>query len=411
MNLSSYISIFDDWDLLQPSLASVAPIVDEIVVVDGAYEWMTPYLDTMTRKASRSRDEVYDVLATFGKKIRVINGVWRHETHKRQMGYEACAGRYVLRNDADEVMFWDAARFADFQRAGKAVGQMEMPIYVAPARIRAASPASPIERQSFLFDKSQISSWQHLSYLWLVLPEFEQATLEPQNPDAIFAEPVAFTAHLTHWRSPATAVNRARFYVMNYVRGAGALPWLRYYNYKPETGFKGLFEIISPTEFDEILLGHDIVAGPPRFEGTVIRASGRPAPSDALFAPHYDDMLAALARLNDDLRHKPRTIANGVQYMIDASTERSLAGMQNGGSVRLVFSEALTSAEVEVSTLGVDGRTVVAKLPVAMSGRELVFDVPEIAAGEIAMLRRTLAVTARFGPDTVYAKFWAVGVS
>jgi hypothetical protein len=407
MNLSSYISIFDDWDLLQPSLASVAPIVDEIVVVDGAYEWMTPYLDTVTRKASRSRDEVYDVLATFGKKIRVINGVWRHETHKRQMGYEACAGRYVLRNDADEVMFWDAARFADFVRAGQAVGQMEMPIYVAPGKIRAASATSPIERQSFLFDKQQMTSWQHLSYLWLVLPEFEQATLQAQNPDAIFAEPIAFTAHLTHWRSPATAVNRARFYVMNYVRGAGALPWLRYYNYKPETGFKGLFDIISPSEFDEILLGHDIVAGPPRFDGNVIRPSGRPESSDASFAGHYDDMLAALARLNDELLKTPRTIANGVQYMIDASTARSLTGVQHGGSIRLVFSEALTSAEVAISTLGADGKTVVANIPLAMSGRDLVFEVPEIAAGEIAMLRRTLVLTARFGPDTVYAKFRA----
>jgi hypothetical protein len=407
MNLSSYISIFDDWDLLQPSLASIEPFVDEIVVVDGAYEWMTPYLDTVTRKASRSRDEVYDVLATFGKKIRVINGVWRHETHKRQMGFEACASRYVLRNDADEVMFWDAGRFADFVRAGQAVGQMEMPIYVAPGKIRAASLTSPIERQSFLFDKTQITSWQHLSYLWLVLPEFEQATLEPQNPEAIFPDPVAFTAHLTHWRSPATAVNRARFYVMNYVRGSGALPWLRYYNYRPETGFKGLFEIISPAEFDEILLGHDIVAGPPRVDGSVIRPSGRPGPSDASFAAHYDNMLAALTRLNGDLRDKPRTIANGVQYMLDASTARSLAGLQNGGSVRLVFSEVLTSAEAEVATLHEDGSSVVARLPVTMNGPELVFDMPEIAAAEIPLLRRTLALTGRFGPDTVYATFQA----
>jgi hypothetical protein len=34
--LSAYLTIYNDWDLLEPALRSIAPYIDEPVVVDGA---------------------------------------------------------------------------------------------------------------------------------------------------------------------------------------------------------------------------------------------------------------------------------------------------------------------------------------------------------------------------------------
>ena len=44
-NFSAYLSIYNDWDILEPALKSIAPYIDELVVVDGGYKWMAPYAD------------------------------------------------------------------------------------------------------------------------------------------------------------------------------------------------------------------------------------------------------------------------------------------------------------------------------------------------------------------------------
>src|SRR5918998_598977 len=109
--ISAYLSVFDDWQLLGPSMASIEPLVDEIVVVDGAYAWVAPHLEP-GRDPARSDARVRDVLAPFAGKTRFIEGVWRDEMEKRMAGYAACRGRWVLKADADEIVFptpeWDA---------------------------------------------------------------------------------------------------------------------------------------------------------------------------------------------------------------------------------------------------------------------------------------------------------------
>jgi hypothetical protein len=405
MSVSSYISIFDDWDLLKPSLWSVNDLVDEIVVVDGAYGWMAPYFKALGRDPARSREQVYDGLASFGKKVKVVSGIWDDETDKRRAGYQACKNRYILRNDADEVLFWDAARFEEFLSSGHAVGQMEMPIYVSSGTIRATSATSAIERQSFLFDSEKISAHQHLSYLWLVLPEAERATLEPAQNHLIFPEPIAFTAHLSHWRSPETAVNRARFYIMNYVRSAGSLGWVGDFTYTEERGFAELFNFITPEGFNDILMGHEIVAAPPAMAGSIIRPSGRDVLQDRVFAILYDNMLDGLTRLNDTLRLRPRTIVNGLDYMIDASKNSSTAAIQSRGEIRLVFSEELASAQVELSVLMADGSTVAYPLAVSFGGKRLSFALPRLTLADSEKIRRTIKLGVHFVTDVPYASF------
>ena len=51
---SAYLSIYNDWDILLPALKSVAAHVDELVVVDGAYQWMEPYLKAIGGDPAKS---------------------------------------------------------------------------------------------------------------------------------------------------------------------------------------------------------------------------------------------------------------------------------------------------------------------------------------------------------------------
>src|SRR5215213_10730832 len=99
MLISAYLSIFDDWDILRPAMQSIAPLVDEIVVVDGAYEWMLPYFEASGRNPERSDPRVAECLEPFRHKTRFVNGVWKNELVKRAAGFEACTHQYVLRAD------------------------------------------------------------------------------------------------------------------------------------------------------------------------------------------------------------------------------------------------------------------------------------------------------------------------
>ena len=391
--ISSYLSIFDDWNLLKPSLWSIADRVDEIVVVDGAYKWMTPALEALGRDPKRSRTEVYDILASFGTKIRVINGTWENETQKRQAGYDACSNRYILRHDSDEIVFWNDAGLNDFLTSDFAVGQMEMPLYVSPLLIRAASQDSAIERQTFIFDSKKINAYEHLSYLWLVLPPEEREKMVPVKADVICRNPVAYTAHLTHWRSPETAISRARFYVLNYIRANKKLPWLPNFVYNDEKDFEVLFQFVSPDDFNDILLGDPIVASPVNTKDMTIRRSPRSLSDERSFALLYDQMISGLAHVNDDLVHRPRAMVNGGHYHIDASVERSLINLQRKGFITMQSDQLLNRASVRFIHLFSDGHVDEQDVLVDIDGDRFSFGVPSLQSFQDGQLiRRTLRI-------------------
>lgn len=407
--ISSYLSIFDDWNLLKPSLWSVMDRVDEIVVVDGAYEWMAPAFTAFGRDARRSKIEVYDVLSSFGKKVRIINGLWKNESQKRQAGYEACTNRYIVRHDADEILLWDDHALGRFFGSGRAVGQVEMPIYASPGIIRAKSADAPIEKQSILFDREKVNSFQHLSYLWLVLPPEEATRLDPLNRELIFGEPIAYNAHLTLWRPPETSINRARFYVLNYIRSAGRLPWLPEFKYESEDDFRKLFEIISPNDFDDFLLGTKIVAAPVETDSWVLRPSPRSFSEETSFSLLHDLMIAGLSRINDTLSVRPRTFVNGQQYTIDASAGRSLSGILHNGRISFRSDQRLRGAQVKLVALGEDGSTSTTRIPVDLAGDRFAFEMPltETSDGPI-QIRRSLEVTVSSEADCRLLKIQAI---
>ncbi len=372
--VSGYLNIFDDWEILPEALASIDDLVDEIVVVDGPYEWMTPFV--ARADVTRSRDEVYDALAPFQRKLKLHRQVWADETQKRQAGYELCSGRYVLRHDADEVFFPDAAALDGYFSSGLGVAQINMPIFVTPQYRRARADRLP-EHQGALFDRNKISAADHLGYLWLVLPK--ELEVNPPSALEIFPNPFAFVAHLTAWRGPDTAINRALFYTVLHALNNGPAWYDRF--------------LQDPAASREALLGHAIVAGPLHGHDSVVVSSGLDDDQKAILRPIYERYLSSLAALNRELAGG-RLLRNGFPYSMDLTTAAARDAL--GSTFR--FDQPLAACEARLTTLQPDEPfSQSCELPVTVDGATVRVDLP--SAGD--RLQTTLTLIPRGEGDYI----------
>eukprot|EP01037_Dinobryon_pediforme_P001351 gene1351-1368_t len=408
MRLSAYMSIFDDWDMLPDALAAVSPFADEIVIVDGAYCWMAPMLRASGRDPEHSMPEVAACLAPYAHKLRIVSGLWEDEMEKRSAGYAACQGRYVLRFDADEIMFLTEALIEAAIARGYPVASVEMPTYALPGWIcghpREDGSLGDIERQCVFFDRSRIGVEEHLSYLWLVLGNAEKARLGQPDAAKIDPVPLAYNAHLTCWRTPQTSVHRARFYVMNWMRDAGTIPWLGGITARQEDGFAAFFAAMPPHAFRSLLLGHEIVAGQPGFGRWVIRAAPSNPVHDPAIGARFEAFVRSLAELNRTLAADGRLMLSDMPCCIDLSTPAALAALApDGNRVTLRFDQAITACRATLLRLdgprdGI-GHGVTRPLHVEIAGDTVVVSLPERAAGDqTAPLRQTLVVVASADP-------------
>ncbi len=341
---SAYLSIYNDWDLLAPSLQHLAAHVDELVVVDGAYAWMVPYLTRLGIDPERSDERVYEALAASGVPFRVLTGLWDNEIQKRRAGYEACANRYVLRVDSDELLHFDAAALGAFLASGDAVGEMENPTYVAPGYVLADAGQTDLPRTGFLFDRSRISADLHLNYIWLVLTK-DELPGAGQKPFSPHRRALAFSAHLTGWRTPETAEQRSAFYVLNRLRQTGS-SWFEDLRGKPLEDFELLFSRASAPAFRNMLrharfsLGTFSLSPQQRLARTPLSPQ-----QERAFAPLYERFLASLAADNLASTKARQSFGWGGDVVLDLSTEAAYAAIVREGAIAIEFSHPPTGFE------------------------------------------------------------------
>ena len=391
MPSSAYLSLLDDGALLGPAMASIAPRVDEIVVVDGAYAWMAPFFTAAARDPACSPQHVRDTMAPWAHKTRWITGIWDNEMAKRAAGYAACSHRWIWRVDADEIHRVDEAALDRFLASGHAVGEMEIPLAVTPGLIRARA-ASPIERTSLLFDSRQIDAWGHLAYLWLVAPEAERRRVGPRRADAAAPEPIALTAHLSNWRTPQAAAARARFYVLNYWREQSEARPGALLGYDRQAGFAPMLQRVSPAALMDIMLGHTIVAGLPDMAGFTLRPMPLPPAQQAALAPLYTAHLHNLTVLNATLAEQPRWTEAGDDIHIDLSSAEAAAPFERGGALYFQFDAPLAAARAILGCLHPDAPFVREQAaPVTVDGGLVQVALPPLGDG---VLRRVLRLAA-----------------
>lgn len=374
-HFSAYLNIYNDWDILHLSLKSIEDRIDELVVVDGAYAWMVPLLEGIGYDPARSKDQVYDIISSLNVKTTFISKVWNNELEKRQAGYAACSNRFVYRIDSDEVLFFSPGAVEKFMATGAAVGQMDMPTYLAPGVIEGANSPSRLPRQSLLFDRNQIESNAHLAYLWLVLgPDALPGDAHVTKP--VFPDALAFNAHLTTWRTPETSINRATFYVMNYMRQHG-VPWLDDLSGQGLSDFEVLFERVQPAAFRDIMFSHPLTVGHTELrKGVTLARSPLGAAGEEIIRPIWDNYIHATAELNRKTRDGWRYFVLGERVCLDLSSPEAIFAISNGGKVTFECSAPVHAAKIQIrSLLEQEPYTQLSEIPFKRNGKLLSFEI------------------------------------
>lgn len=323
MKTSAYMIAHCDDDFLEQAIASVIDRVDELVFVDGAYRWVAPFFEAAGIDPARSWQRTHDILSKFAPKIRYFSGLWDDELHKRSFAWSQCEGDVIIRIDADEILHFDDEAFVAFLMSDKGVGQMEIPFMLTPHSERLKIGLDETPCLCAVFKASHFRSpVQHCAYLWLILTEAERKRCGAMNPDYVYQPALIKTAHLTGMRTPRTAVNRARFYTLHYVRQTGQLQWAYAQTpvSSPEEKIGQIFNLMSADEYTSYLEGHEIVSGfalmqgfrvaPYHFDGTPVQAQ-----LDAA----YDVYNAGLADLLD-FAARPRTVVSGTHTIINVTS-------------------------------------------------------------------------------------------
>jgi hypothetical protein len=337
--LSAYLQIYNDWDFLAPMLRSIAPYVDELVVMDGAYAWMADFLERSGRNPLRSDARVFDALEDSRIPYRVITKLWKNEIEKRMAGYTACEGRYVLRIDADEVMFFDDAELERFFSKGSAIAQVELPSYIAPGWLKAIKSPEGITRlprAPILFDSNRITPDIHLNYLWLVLGS-EPLPNTGGKPAAVHLNPVGFSAHLTGWRQLAAATQRAEFYLLLRARKKGVM-WLKELKGKSLGNLSALFDFISPEQFRDILQASKTGAQRFNFDDLIVVPTPLMPEQEASFLDCHTAMMDELAALNRSLLDTGLHFATNWPLYIDISSADCFGAVVQNNAVHFEFS-------------------------------------------------------------------------
>jgi hypothetical protein len=347
---SAYLTVYNDSEFLLPALRSIAPYVDELVIVDGAYAWLAPYLSALGHDVARSDERVYDAIQSSGIPYRVISRVWDNQIEKRLAGYAACTRRHILRIDADEILFVDGSELERFLSRQGAVGQVLMPTYVAPGWV-AAPPSgdAPLPRQCVLFDRTQVSPDIHLNYLWLVR-DVDKLPKSGERPFAVYGNPLGTIAHLTIWRAPPGSVYRAESYVLHHMLKNG-VAWLPQLRGKPLESIAELLAIVPASSVRNVvessrLSFKNMVKGE-----TGLRRSPLTAAQDAIFNDLYAPLLQGHAALNRRMTQVPQMFASRSAVTINVTDHDCTAAVAPDGFMHLDFDCDVVSAKAETRTL------------------------------------------------------------
>jgi hypothetical protein len=401
---SAYLSNYNDFDMLEGALASIAGKVDELVVVDGAYEWMAPYYTALGYDPEKSSDRVFDIISASGMRYRVIRKIWKSEIEKRIAGFAACEGRYVYRIDSDEIAFLNDDLIDIFLREGKAVADVRAPQLVAPGWVFASEP---VGRLGYLFDRTQIEPEAHLNYLWLVLTsDLRPAAGQPRHQS--FEPAIGDIMHLTEWRTWRTAVNRAAFYHLNYMRGHGVhfIPELRE---KPLADLNLLFNVVPPELFRDMLLTSTIVTGavePP--QGLQLLPVALSQPQQAIYEGYYNRFIAALAELNANYSAGETHFMSGQIMAFDLSSPKAREALIRDGAVTIDTTTKIIDARAKIDRLAPESGFSSSPVDYAIDGARLIVKADSSPAFHAPALRKQLQVQIWVDHSRTFDRFRVV---
>lgn len=384
---SAYLSVYNDYDILSETLSSIKNYVSEIVVVDGGYTWMSSYLKATGKDPIKSVPELYEILDASNIKYRTINRLWKNEIEKRIAGYEACNTDYVYRIDADEITFLSSDVLSSFIENKGAVAEMDLPMYDSPGYVQWHKNKDRYPRQGFLFDRNQVNAQDHLHYLWLVLTS-DKLREKPTDLKPIYHEPVAFNAHLSHWRTPKGGSQRAVFYTLNYMRQHGA-PARANLAPGPIEDFSELFQLIPPKIFETAMKRSEVINSQFRIDQGYLSATPLSKEEETTFDFLYTKFLHDVNLLDEESSSSNQGFIAGTKLCFHRKIE--LIGQP--WKLKLEFDCNIDSADACLNSVFFAEPFTAETMPdLKISGRCLEISVPETSFGN-PLLRQILTVS------------------
>ncbi|MBO9468080.1 hypothetical protein TRP8649_00896 [Pelagimonas phthalicica] len=202
--------IHNDSSLLAETLQSAKHLVDSLVVVDGAYDWVAPFCEMNGEDPEKSTDNLLEILDQSGLPYTYHTGTWQNETHKRQASLEFVKTDRVMLIDSDEIYNIDDDKLQTFWASGKVMASLQAPLFLHQDVVtwHSASNAYPLKPVFLNLAGQEIETV--VASLWLLLPDSEKGEIVDRA--LIERVPLGIFYHLSMFRTDNNPYRRSRFY-------------------------------------------------------------------------------------------------------------------------------------------------------------------------------------------------------
>jgi len=163
MKTSCYIILYSDYGFLDLLLEILNNNIDEIVIIDGPYNYCVPILKKLNLYYEQDNSPIKIFLNKYTSKIKYFYKHFENEKEKRIFGYEQCTGDIILLADTDEIYLINNNTINTFYNSNKSV--ISFDIYNM-CRYNIAFDKKC--KKFIMFKKKNINALEHLSYTWLV---------------------------------------------------------------------------------------------------------------------------------------------------------------------------------------------------------------------------------------------------
>ncbi|UBU47528.1 hypothetical protein LCW13_10675 [Cobetia amphilecti] len=220
--ISAILIIHNDHSLLEYSLESVKNYVDEIVVVDGAYDWVAPIFEHLGVLPYETEDkkELIDILDRSGISYKYYNGTWLNETEKRKFGITQAKYDNIMNIDSDEFFDIDIDLLDEFYNSPELViGNCSFPLYFTKDKIGQAKGIKSPPNKAVFVNRNNATVEEIVDSMFLMVPNSERVKKLPNSK--VSNARIGVIHHLSNFRSINGGHNRARFYNMLSSRVSG----------------------------------------------------------------------------------------------------------------------------------------------------------------------------------------------
>jgi len=200
---------------------------DSVYIIDGPYEYTTR-LEITEKKSVRLSDTDFGRQLLSDSKFKYYYRVWRDEYEKRIFSYEAVSEDLIVLHDTDEFYDVNWAALTEFNNSKYSVGSFSCQnLYINGVsytnEFYAVSDEAKLPHKPFIFKKLNISSADHINYLWLVGVEQKAA-----DQAKMCRSPVWRGYHFTGMRSREGQRQKFIFYKSLYIHinGLDGVPFI-----------------------------------------------------------------------------------------------------------------------------------------------------------------------------------------